>query len=188
MSPKKRIVIAAAVAVVLIGAGGALVATNPSFFTGPSAISGDITRASGESAAARQAEGNYEPTSEWKEEGINLDVQKLSFSGSDYQPPEGAPDMLTNYHIQSVMQQNQRPLLQCYAEQLQENPELAGQVYFDFAVAPDGHVVMVRVASSELRSKPTEDCFVENAKDWDFPATKRDVITRFQTDFNFRAN
>lgn len=186
MSPKKRLIIAAAVAVAVIAAIGGFVATNIDLVTGPTAVSGDITRASGEAASAASAGDAYEPTSQWKEEGINLEVQKLSFSESDYEPPPDAPDMLTNYHIQSVMQKNQRPLLQCYADQLQENPDLAGQVYFDFAVAPDGRVVMVRVASSQLQSKPTEDCFVEHAKDWNFPATRRDVITRFQTDFNFR--
>jgi hypothetical protein len=189
MSPKMRILVAAAVATVIIGGIAAFILNNPDI-AGPSAVNGDITRASGEAASSKNAqnEGAYEPSSEWREEGIELDVQKLSFSESDYKAPEGAPEMLTNYHIQSVMQQNQRPLLECYAEQLHDHPDLAGQVYFDFAVAPDGHVVMVKVASSELRSKPTEDCFVERAKAWEFPATQRDVLTRFQTDFNFRAN
>jgi hypothetical protein len=155
-------------------------------------LSGDISSAT-ESAGAEPVapsepaapEGPYEPTSEWIEPGLDPEVTNLAMGGGEREPDPNLPEVFSGRAIQQVMNAHQQELVRCYADGLEVDPDLAGRVFFDFGVAPDGHVAMVRVTSSKLRSKETEDCFVEKARHWSFPATRRSVLTRFDTDFNF---
>jgi uncharacterized protein YxeA len=125
------------------------------------------------------------PTSAYIEEGAdNRDVE-LSFGQDGDREPTGIRS-LTNRHIQQVMHQNQRELLGCYGAELAEYPDLAGEVEFEFAVYPAGNVAMVRVKESSLRSHEAEDCFVEHARHWNFPATDQDGLARFTTSINFQ--
>ncbi len=125
------------------------------------------------------------PTAAYIEEGAdNRDVE-LSFDVEDNREPTGIMN-LNNRHIQRVMAQNQRELLSCYGDQLADYPDLEGEVEFEFAVRPSGEVAMVRVKDSTLRSHEAEDCFVERARHWSFPATDQSQLARFSTSVDFR--
>lgn len=180
---------AATFAVVGICVGVALY-SNPgvvSQFKAPTGIAGSITQL----PEARSAEAKldpsmgdefeeYVPSSAYIEEGA--DNRNLEFGFG-----EGATgsEVLSDGMIQNVVTRGQNDLIGCYAEQLQENQELEGQVFFEFAVRPNGRVAMVKVTDSSLRSKEAEDCFVEKARRWQFPAVDSDILTRFDTDFMF---
>jgi hypothetical protein len=155
-------------------------------------LTGDISSATesagaepDESAEPAAPQGPYEPTSEYIEPGLDPEVTNLAMGDGERDPDPNLPEMLSGRAIQQVVNAHQQELVRCYADSLQTNPDLAGRVFFDFGIAPDGHVAMVRVTSSKLRSKETEDCFVEKARRWTFPATRRAMLTRFDTDLNF---
>ncbi len=140
---------------------------------------------SGEAAPAEMA--SYEgPSSSYVEEGADSKVLQFGFgSGDDSEADQNAPRLISNDTVQYVVSQNQNELIGCYGEALQDDETLAGKVDFEFAIAPDGHVAMVKVVRSTLRSKSAEDCFVQKARHWKFPRTNQDILTRFETDFTF---
>src|SRR5690554_5529957 len=132
------------------------------------------------------------PSSAYIEAGADSNVLQFGFgsenAGSDQPDDQKTPRMMSDENVQFVVSRNQNDLIACYDEELQYDETLAGKVDFEFAVAPDGHVAMVRVSRSTLRSKDAEDCFVEKARHWKFPKTNQDILTRFETDFTFAAN
>ena len=197
----KRIIIAALALVLAVGVGlfmgrhaiqDALVGASSSAAMSSSLMDG--LAGGGASAAPDEATAEADgprlpeysgPTAAYIEEGAdNRDVE-LSFNESNDRPSTGL-HTLTNRHINRVMQQNQRELLRCYGDQLAEYPDLAGEVEFEFAVYPEGNVAMVRVKESSLRSHEAEECFVERARHWTFPATDRTDLARFSTSIDFR--
>lgn len=125
---------------------------------------------------------DYEPTSAWIEEGLDPDVTTFGFGGPAAEP--SGPE-LSEGQIHQLVNARQADLMGCYASALEEDQDLKGRVDFQFGIAPDGHVAMVRVTGSTLASKPTEDCMVEQARSWSFPATNRSVLMKFDTDFTF---
>lgn len=135
------------------------------------------------------AELDYEgPTSIYIEEGFDPEVTDLAFGADEpvsHADPT-APTRLSNRQIQRVLQDHQSELLRCYARELETNPDLGGDVEFDFAIRPDGEVAMVKVAESTLRSTSAEDCFVDRARHWNFPEFSHEQPTRFQINMGFR--
>ena len=126
------------------------------------------------------------PNSVYMAEGFDPDaVATLDFGGDSNGEDSNLPRLLTDVQIQRVVNSHQQELLDCYADELRYDPDISGTVYFDFAVDPDGRVLMVRVTRSTLESNFAEDCFVEQARNWRFPATNQATPTRFETDFSF---
>lgn len=132
------------------------------------------------------------PSSAYIEEGADSEILQFGFASEtaalDTPDDRKMPRLMSDGNVQAVMSRNQNDLIGCYGEELQNDETLAGKVDFEFAVAPDGHVAMVRVTNSTLRSKNAEDCFVEKARHWQFPRTNQDILTRFETDFTFAAH
>lgn len=180
---------AATFAIVGVCAGVALY-SNPgmlSQFKAPTGIAGNITQLAEVSGRAMVEEldeldepEEYVPTSAYIEEGADNRDLEFGFGGGTT-----GSEVLSNGMIQNVVTGGQNDLIGCYAEQLQENQDLEGKVFFEFAVRPNGRVAMVKVTDSSLRSKEAEDCFVEKARHWQFPAVDSDILTRFDTDFMF---
>lgn len=141
------------------------------------ALAGSLTGAAG------AGQDSYEPTSAYVEKGADSDVQVMGFDGDGGGGGGGA--RLSEYAIQDTIAQHQNDLIMCYAEGLEQNPDLQGRVDFHFRIAGDGHVAMVKVTRSGLRDRATEDCFVEKARQWSFPRTGGEALTKFDTDFNF---
>lgn len=169
-----------------LGAGGAMVyaSAQKGASAGPRVIMGSVGAQpdiAGSVGVPDSADG-YVPTSVYVEDGADSDVQVMGFGGKN---DDGGGGRLSDHTIQNTILSHQNELIQCYAEGLQSDPELAGRVDFHFRVAGDGHVAMVKVTRSGLRDKGTEDCFVRQARAWSFPSTGGGALTKFDTDFNF---
>lgn len=130
-------------------------------------------------------DGPYEPTSIWIEEGLDPEVTKFEM-GSGQPTSADAPEtgMDIDTMVTNQVRQNQNSLMPCYARVL-ENEDVQGTVDMQFGIAPDGHVAMVKVTESTLRSREAEDCFVKVARDWKFSQTGKSNLTKFDTDFGF---
>lgn len=124
------------------------------------------------------------PRSVYIEEGFDPDRVEFDFQAGGGEDAN-LPRLLNDDQIQTVVNRHQDELLDCYADELQYDPDITGRVDFDFAVHPNGRVAMVRVAGSTLRSNYAEDCFVERARHWRFPEIRQELPTRFETDFSF---
>lgn len=136
------------------------------------------------SALTGAAGNNYKPTSAYIEEGADSDVMVMAFNGSEG-GEAGKASTLSDNAVQNTINNHQNDLIQCYAEGLEDNPDLQGRVDFHFRIAGDGHVAMVKVTRSVLEDKATEDCFVRSARGWKFPSTGGESLTKFDTNFNF---
>ena len=148
-------------------------------------VTGDLASAV-ESAGDNAEAETYEPTSAYIEEGLDPDVTTFGFGGKGGEPAaEPAGRELSEYELQNLVYEKQNSLMSCYADALADNPDLQGKVDMQFGIAPDGHVAMVKVTGSTLRSKTTEDCLVEQSRSWAFPATNRSTLMKFDTDFTF---
>lgn len=128
---------------------------------------------------------DYEPQSAWMEEGLNPDEMQLDLTEPDPSAASTAPvwqdiDGIIRQHVHT----RYNDMMPCYARAL-EDQDIQGRVDIRFGVAADGHVALVKVTHSELRSPETEDCLVEVARAWRFPATGRANLTQFDSDFRF---
>lgn len=150
---------------------------------GMSGASGHLTNSMDRADEREHYQG---PTSAFMIEGLDLEELSFDFADETFNiRDESAPRMLSDSQLQRVIAQNQGELISCYAEQLRDDPDLEGTVDFEFAITPSGHVAMVKVSGSTLRSTAAEDCFVERAKEWQFPQTNQELLTRFETDVTF---
>lgn len=130
----------------------------------------------------------YKPNSQYIEEGADSDVTELSFDkGSDGGANAPSAVVFDEEMVQTVMYDHQEDLIGCYAEGLEQDETLKGDVGFHFRVAPDGHVAMVKITESGLRHKDTEDCLVDAARRWRFPKTGQAGMAKFDTSFAFAA-
>jgi hypothetical protein len=136
------------------------------------------------SALTGAAGNNYKPTSSYVEEGADSDVMVMGFNEGDG-GTNGKATTLSDNAVQNTINNHQNDLIQCYAEGLEDNPDIQGRVDFHFRIAGDGHVAMVKVTRSGLEDKATEDCFVRSARGWKFPSTGGEAMTKFDTNFNF---
>ena len=87
--------------------------------------------------------------------------------------------------IQRVVRQNRRPIRQCYERQLQEDPELSGQIMMKWVIGPTGEVVEVSVVESEMESAGLEQCLIEQIGEWTFPEPDGGGEVRVNYPFNF---
>lgn len=154
----------------------------PSVTTGSVSFDGKKANLGASLAGAANAGGHYEPSSAYIEKGADSDVTQLGFEKEEQDAPSRP---LSEYDIQNTIAENQNDLITCYAEGLEDNPDLTGRVDFHFRIAGDGHVAMIKVTESGLRDKATEDCFVRVARAWEFPASNSPMLTKFDTDFMF---
>lgn len=136
--------------------------------------------------------GDYEPTSQWIEDGVDPDVTQFGFEGGAGAPESGELAIesngggeLSEVALHNMMLQKQAEMMPCYVEALEQDPDASGKVDMQFGIAPDGHIAMVKVTGSTIQDKPMEDCLVEMSRKWSFPATGRGTLMKFDTDFTF---
>lgn len=157
---------------------------------GPRILSQAEVASSSLAGAMKRGSSDYTPTSQYVEPGADSDVTELDLSAPDAAPdadPELIDDGPSEDSLQRVITQNQMELIECYAQGLEDEPDLQGRVDFHFRIAPDGHVAMVKITRSGLKDKPTEDCFVSKSRRWDFPKSSKKVTLKFDTNLNFAA-
>lgn len=74
----------------------------------------------------------------------------------------------------------------CYQQEVQKNPDLAGQVKISWVILPTGNVTAVKVAETSLNSAPVEQCIAGRIKTWQFPSPKGGGTVRVIYPFIFR--
>lgn len=136
-----------------------------------------------EVAGASHHRGSYKPSSAYIEKGADSNTTTFGFSGGEVTTSSGRS--ISESDITNVVYSHQRGLLECYMEGLEEDPDMAGRVKFHFRVAKDGHVAMAKVTASGLQDKETEDCLIDDARRWKFPATGKPGLLKFDTHFDF---
>jgi hypothetical protein len=60
----------------------------------------------------------------------------------------------------------------CYQQEVQKNPELAGQVTMAWVILPTGYTAGVKVADTSLRNAAVERCIADRISTWRFPEPK----------------
>lgn len=178
MQPSHRLIIGVSAAVMLL-VGGATAGIF--FFVLPHTSADSQTLNAIEMPGASAP---YEPQSAWVEDGLDPEVLQLDLSGPEVEAPANSPWEDLDGVIRQHVHTRYNDLMPCYAKAL-EDEDLAGRVDIRFGVAPDGHVALVKVTGSELRSPETEDCLVDVARSWKFPPTGKSHLTQFDSDFRF---
>jgi len=85
-------------------------------------------------------------------------------------------------YIQSKMNQ----IRWCYQQEVQKNPDLAGQVVFQWIITPTGKVIGVKVVSSSLGNAAVEECIASRIATWIFPSPKGGGTVKVSYPFIFR--
>lgn len=85
-------------------------------------------------------------------------------------------------YIQSKMNQ----IRWCYQQEVQRNPDLAGQVVYQWIITPTGKVFGVKVVSSSLNSTGVEECIASRIATWVFPTPKGGGTVKVTYPFIFR--
>ncbi len=123
-----------------------------------------------------QPNGSYKPVASYAEPGAKSNVITLDLNSSGDSGP------LDDAEVKKVLRVS--ALMPCYDEVVQKVPQMRGRVRMRFVVAADGHVMEATVLSSALRSRMVEQCIVDRARRWRFPASGGQK-TRFTTHFDF---
>ncbi len=74
----------------------------------------------------------------------------------------------------------------CYQQEVQKNPDLAGQVKIEWIILPTGKVTAVRVGVSSLSNLAVEQCLVSRVATWQFPSPKGGGTVKVSYPFIFR--
>lgn len=84
----------------------------------------------------------------------------------------GKPDVrgsLSAGVVRRVARAHNNEVRSCYAQELSQQPALAGNVAVKFIVSPTGAVQMSAVASSSLGNARVEQCIAQAVRRWSFP-------------------
>ena len=114
-------------------------------------------------------------TVEEKGDGASSSIMANASSGGRTVNLEQQPVImgaLADTLIRPVLARNEEALLSCYDEGLRTDPDIKGELRIKFVVAADGSVSKTKVKSSELGSKTTEACILEQFQKMTFPKPK----------------
>ncbi len=76
----------------------------------------------------------------------------------------------------------------CYQQEVQKNPDLAGQVKIEWIILPTGKVTAVKVGTTSLGSTAVEQCLVSRVATWQFPSPKGGGTVKVSYPFIFRVS
>lgn len=85
-------------------------------------------------------------------------------------------------YIQTKMNQ----IRWCYQQEVQKNPDLAGQVKMQWVILPTGNTAGVKVAESSINSPEVERCVADRIMTWRFPSPKGGNAVQVWYPFIFR--
>jgi TonB family protein len=74
----------------------------------------------------------------------------------------------------------------CYQQEVQKNPDLAGQVKIEWIILATGKVTAVKVAGSSLGNTAVEQCLTSRVATWQFPSPKGGGTAKVAYPFIFR--
>jgi TonB family protein len=85
-------------------------------------------------------------------------------------------------YIQTKMDQ----IRWCYQQEVQKNPDLAGQIVLSWVIAPTGKVIGVKISSSSMGNASVESCIASRISTWQFPSPRGGGTVRVNYPFIFR--
>ncbi len=101
----------------------------------------------------------------------------------ELQSPE-VDDGLPADEVRDVARQHRRELKQCYADALDDDPQIAGRLTVNFVVQPDGGLASVSVDDETLGDDSVGECVRDQVRDWSLPAPDDgEVRVEFGIDF-----
>ena len=81
----------------------------------------------------------------------------------------GSKEGVESEPFRRVAVENNDEIQACYADALEENAELSGQVVLTFTISADGSPKKISVESSSLGDDDVAECAVEKVDEWNFP-------------------
>lgn len=86
--------------------------------------------------------------------------------------------------IRLVFERNKGAIYAIYNRALRDEPGLQGKVVLELKIAPDGHIVDLRIVSSELRASELESKLLARIRQFDFGAKDVDqMVVTYPVDF-----
>lgn len=128
------------------------------------------------------ADPKVEPTAE-PGDGTNAPAGDETAPGAD----GGEVETRTTEVIQKLVQDNRKPVRECYEKARKQIPDLKGTMTIRFVLDPEGKVkeAVLNVERSEVKSPDVVKCSVEVIKKIKFPASSRGMESTINYPFTF---
>lgn len=99
----------------------------------------------------------------------------------------GDAETRTTEVIQKLVQDNRKPVRECYEKARKQIPDLKGTMTIHFVLDPEGKVkeAVLNVEKSEVKSPDVVKCAVEVIKKIKFPASSRGMESTINYPFTF---
>ncbi|MBI3205026.1 MAG: AgmX/PglI C-terminal domain-containing protein [Myxococcales bacterium] len=99
----------------------------------------------------------------------------------------GEAETRTTEVIQKLVQENRKPVRECYEKARKQIPDLKGTMTIHFVLDPEGKVkeAVLNVEKSEVKSPDVVKCAVEVIKKIKFPASSRGMESTINYPFTF---
>ncbi|MBL6975689.1 MAG: TonB family protein [Deltaproteobacteria bacterium] len=103
-----------------------------------------------------------------------------------YSAPYSVTGELDKATVRRYIQSKMNQIRWCYQQEVQRNPNVAGQVVYKWVITPTGKVIGVKVASSSLKSPAVEKCIASRIATWRFPSPRGGGTVKVTYPFIFR--
>ncbi|NOZ01376.1 MAG: AgmX/PglI C-terminal domain-containing protein [Deltaproteobacteria bacterium] len=103
-----------------------------------------------------------------------------------YSAPYSVSGELDKATVRRYIQSKMNQIRWCYQQEVQRNPNLAGQVVYKWVITPTGKVIGVKVADSSLHSPAVEKCIASRIATWRFPSPRGGGTVKVKYPFIFR--
>ena len=149
----------------------------------PSAAEATPAAATAEPAAGAGAEENWEGEAEAKTAG---DGPKGSDSAGN-PTTDGKVETRTMIEIQRLVQENRKPVRDCFDKAKKDLPELHGDMVIHFVLDAEGKVKKAELNQerSTMKSPPVVECAINTLKGIKFPPSSRGMDTTVNYPYNF---
>ncbi|GMV18696.1 MAG: AgmX/PglI C-terminal domain-containing protein [Polyangiaceae bacterium] len=103
------------------------------------------------------------------------------------EPAAGDKETRTTEVIQALVQENRKPVRECYEKARKQIPDLKGTMVIHFVLDPEGKVkeAVLNVEKSEVKSPDIVNCAVAVIKKIKFPPSSRGMETTINYPYTF---
>lgn len=103
---------------------------------------------------------------------VSTPSQKPSPHTGRQSAPRSVEEEQYTQEVERYIQSKLKQVRLCYQQAVQSNPNLAGQVVYQWVITPTGKAVSVKVTSTTLNSKAVEQCIKSRISKWRFPSPR----------------
>ncbi len=129
-----------------------------------------------------------EPKAGETSEAAGGEEKQPAASGEGDKPAEeGEKETRTTEVIQALVQENRKPVRECYEKARKQIPDLKGTMVIHFVLDPEGKVkeAVLNVEKSEVKSPDIVTCAVGVIKKIKFPPSSRGMETTINYPYTF---